>query len=660
MVSLRLLPVLLLCCAPAFAGAAAPGVVELFAQEPAMSTAAVSPDGKHIGALQRFEKDGKQFLLIYEVANLSKKPVTLAAEPMDIVAFSWVSNERLVVRLRQDVGMLQEMGVDTRQAFRLATIDRTGDSDWLEIPRRRADRRSRVNRVLEQVSNASVFSLLPRDERHILIEYDDDKNGVSDIFKVNVKTGSAKRIVRNSKVTVVYLDEDEEPRLAIDNDVAKTAIIYLARLKGGKEWIEIGRTEPSIDSVSQSFGAFFQVGSPESNEFYVQSNHETDTAGIYIYDLEKRSFGELQFQHPSYDATGIRSLPDLSSSHGRRLLGFGYSGKSAGSVYLTDPKEKALYESLESYFAEQGDLNIQVISRSRDEHTMVVRVEGPRMPATFYLLNKGRMDLLGHSMPGLKPEMLSDVEWTSYTARDGTRIPALVTIPQGEGPFPVIVHPHGGPVARDFWGFDLWAQFLAHHGYLVIQPQFRISTGFGRKHLEAGFARWGLEMQDDLEDAITYLNGRGGLADTKRVAIFGWSYGGYAAFVGSQRDPNPFSCAIAGAGVGDLPYFRAWLADFGDFTEATYRKTIAGISPLEHVDSVDIPILVVHGDLDERVPVAESRKFVRQLEKYNKQHKYLELKGANHFFGTIYYRHWMQMFPAMLDWLDDTCGMKST
>ena len=288
----------------------------------------------------------------------------------------------------------------------------------------------------------------------------------------------------------------------------------------------------------------------------------------------------------------------------------------------------------------------------------MVRVDGPRTSASWYLLNrKGEINLLGSSLPGLKPEMLSDVEWTSYTARDGTRIPALVTIPKGEGPFPLVVHPHGGPVARDYWGFDLWAQLLAHHGYLVVQPQFRISQGFGRKHLEAGYGRWGLEMQDDLDDVIGYLEKRG-LADPERVAIFGWSYGGYASFVGSFRDPNPYSCAIAGAGVADVPYFRAWLADQGDFAEASYRKTIGGINPLDHVDSVDVPILVIHGDKDERVPVAESRKFVKELKKFNKQHKYIELKGANHFFGTIYYRHWMEMFPAMLDWLDNTCGLQ--
>ena len=281
------------------------------------------------------------------------------------------------------------------------------------------------------------------------------------------------------------------------------------------------------------------------------------------------------------------------------------------------------------------------------------------MPPSWYLLNDNRLDLLGRSMPFLTEDMLAEVEWVRYKARDGMLIPALVTPPQGGGPFPIAVLPHGGPVARDYWGFDTWSQLLAFHGYVVIQPQFRISQGFGRRHLEAGYARWGYEMQDDLEDAIIYLAKRK-LGDPDRSAIFGWSYGGYAAFVGSFRDPNPFRCAIAGAGVANLPYFRAWLGDAGTFAEKAYRRTVDGLSLLEHVSSVDVPILVIHGDIDERVPVAESRKFVRKPEEYKKPHRYIELEGANHFFGTIYYRHFVEMYPAMIDWLDNTCKLKAS
>ncbi len=626
---------------------------EAFAQEPAMSSAAVSPDGGHLATLQRFAKDGKQFLLIYDLGDMAKKPVTMGSDRMDIVSAGWANSERLIVRFRQDVDTLQRLGADTRQVSKLATVDRQGKR-WLEIPRRRADRRSEFSKTVQQFGGAAVFDRLPKDDDHILIYYDDDQNFVADIFRVNVETGSAQRVAKNSdRITITYLDDDGDPRLATRFDEGSEAIIDLARLKGETDWIEIGRTQANVDSASSIFGAFRLVGPPSSNEFYVLSNHETDTAAIYTYDLETRQFGEMQFMHPQYDATGVRTR--LDEERNDVITGFTFTGKGR-DVYLLDPKEKALYNAINGILP---DTRNSIASRSLDGNTMVIRAEGPRMPPSWYLLKDGRLDLLGRSMPFLTEEMLADVEWVRYKARDGMEIPALVTVPQGDGPFPLVVLPHGGPVARDYWGFDVWAQLLAFHGYVVIQPQFRISDGFGRKHLEAGYGRWGHEMQDDLEDAIGYLTDRG-LGDPGRAAIFGWSYGGYAAFVGSFRDPNPFRCAIAGAGVADLPYFRAWLADSGTLLEKAYRPTVDGLSPLEHVDSVDVPILVIHGDIDERVPVAESRKFVDQLKQYDKQHKYIELEDANHFFGTIYYRHFMQMYPAMIDWLDNTCSLKAT
>lgn len=626
--------------------------IEAFAQEPAMSDAQASPDGKHLATLQRLAKDGKQLLLIYELENMGKRPVTLGSARMDIASFSWANSERLIVRFLQDVDTLQRLGVDTRLVSKLATVDRKGKR-WLQIPRRRADRRRESAKFFEQFGGARIFSTLPKEDDYVLIIYDDDQNGVADIFKVHVETGSAQRVAKNSnRIEISYMDDDGDPRLATRFDEGDEAIIYLARLKGETEWLEIGRTVANIDAASSVFDAFRLAGPPSSNEFYVLSNHESDTAAIYTYDLEKHEFGEQQFLHPQYDATGVRAK--LDENKNSVIIGFTFTGKGR-DVYLVDPEERALYDAINGILP---DTKNRIVSRSDDGGTMVIRAEGPRMPPSWYVLHNDRLDLLGRSMPFLAEDTLAEVEWIRYQARDGTDIPALVTIPQGDGPFPIVVLPHGGPVARDYWGFDVWAQLLAFHGYVVIQPQFRISTGFGRRHLEAGYGRWGHEMQDDLEDAIGYLAQRG-LGDPGRAAIFGWSYGGYAAFVGSFRDPNPFRCAIAGAGVADLPYFRAWLADSGTLLEKAYRPTVDGLSPLEHVDSVDVPILLIHGDIDERVPVAESRKFVSKLKEFGKHHKYIELEDANHFFGTIYYRHYMEMYPAMIDWLDNTCKLKT-
>lgn len=628
------------------------GLYEKFAMDPQMTSVAVSPDGKSVGAVQRFSKDGDKFLLIYDTADLAAKPVTLSADPMEIMGFFWANDERLVVWFRQEVDMLEDLGVPTRQVFRWASIDKAG-KEWTPLPSRKLDRRSEFAKWANNLQAGGILSRMKWDEDHILLVYDDDSDLVADAFKVNVATGKAQMVFRNgARLRLNDVDSSGEPRLASIFDDGSDAIIYYARLKGQKEWLEIGRTEASPDSVSKSFGTLGFFNDETPNEVWVRSNHDANTAGIFAYDIASRKFKELLFRHPKYDALDVTTK--YIKGEGEVPVAFDHHGQGVEHYYF-DPEEKALMEAIDAILPETQNT---IASRSRDDKVIVIQAEGPRHPRTWYLLrDKTKLDELGKSMPALRPDMLSPVEWVSYKARDGMEIPALVTVPKGEGPFPAVVLPHGGPVARDFWGFDPWSQLLANRGYVVVQPQFRISEGFGRAHLEAGFGEWGLAQQDDIEDAAKYLVERK-LADPERLAIFGWSYGGYAAFVGAARDPNPFQCAISGAGVADLPFFRAELADSGDFLEKAYRPTVDGLNALDMAKSVDVPLLVIHGAQDERVPVAESRKFVARLKKHGKQHKYIEFEDANHFFGTIFYRHYMQMYPAMIDWLDNTCGLK--
>ena len=630
-------------------------VFEKFAMDPAMSQASISPDGTALATIQRLSRDGDKYLMIYDAEDLSKEPIRLAAKPMEITSFFWANNDRLVVTFRQEVDTLKdEFDIDTRQIFRVASIDRAGKK-WVQLPRSKKDRRSEISTIIDNFRNVSLLSRLRKDDDHILLLYDDDQNNVRDVFKVNVANGKTKLVYKGrSGLTIDSVDSDGEPRLASSFDSSADAVVSYARLKGEKKWIEIGRTVAGNDATSTVFSpqGFFSVNDP--NELWVVSNHDADTAGVFTYDVVNQEYKTLEFRHPRYDATGVTIKFDTEGV--AHPVAFSHHGKGPERYYF-DPQEKALTDAIDVVLP---DARNRIVSRSDDDSILVISSVGPKSPQSWHMLtNRSELVEIGKSMPFLTEDMLSPVKWIRYKARDGLEIPALVTIPKGKGPFPAVVHPHGGPVARDNWGFDLWAQLLANQGYVVIQPQFRISQGFGRNHLEVGYAQWGYTMQDDLEDAAQYLVEKK-LASDDQVAIFGWSYGGYASFVGSLRDPNPFKCAIAGAGVADVPYFRAWLSDFGSFTDKTYRKTVDGLNPLDMADSVDVPILVIHGDLDERVPVAESRKFVSQLKKYNKQHKYIELKGANHFFGTIFYEHWMEMFPAMIDWLDNTCDMKSS
>ncbi|CAN0492984.1 unnamed protein product, partial [Scytosiphon promiscuus] len=218
-----------------------------------------------------------------------------------------------------------------------------------------------------------------------------------------------------------------------------------------------------------------------SDVFYVVSNHETDTAALYTYDLSTESFEEMLFHHPQYDSTSVATVwrPEINRYE---VVGYVYGGASV-EVEFISPRERDLFDAID---AALPNANNNIISRSDDENFIIIRSDGPRTPPSYFLLtNKSQLDYLGSANPDLTADELADTTWEYFTARDGRSMPALITRPNGEGPFPVVMMPHGGPVARDYWGFDLWAQTLASRGYLVVQPQFRISSGFGRDHLQA-------------------------------------------------------------------------------------------------------------------------------------------------------------------------------
>ena len=292
---------------------------------------------------------------------------------------------------------------------------------------------------------------------------------------------------------------------------------------------------------------------------------------------------------------------------------------------------------------------------SDDLTIIVVRSSGPREAGAYYLLVNGK-DLvpLGRSFPLLEPASMADMEYVTYKARDGLEIPGFLTTPQsGKKPYPAVVLPHGGPWARDYLGWDRWAQFLANRGYVVLQPQYRGSEGFGQTLWRAGDNEWGQKMQDDKDDGARWLVAEG-MADPDRIAIFGYSYGGFAAMAASVRKNSPFQCAISGAGLAELRSFDK-ITFTNRFQRQFQNPTIGGMSPLDHVKEAEIPIFVFHGDRDQRVPVEQSRKFVRALKRAGKDVKYLEIVDLWHS-SPWWPQHHLAMFQSLENYLANDCG----
>lgn len=608
--------------------------LDAFAMRPAIQRVSVSPNGKHLGLLRGQSLNGDYLLEIYDTSNTKAKPVRLASEVMEITGFFWLNDDRLWVNFRQNLNKVQNKfsgGDQTRYRYRSYMINSDGTGKWKEVP---AD------------GQVSVVSLLPKSKNEILISYDSNDNRWPDYVRYNIKNGRKRTIMRGSnKFSGGFdVDYDGEIRIATSFDVGDLAVKYHVRKKGKKEWIPIA----TVNAMDRETFEILGFNPENENELFVQSNNGEDTAGIWAMDINTGAYVEKLFGLKSVDAGGI--ITNRKEGKRGQLVGFHYATSAPKRVYI-DETEKALYEAVQNLFPEHHS---RIISRSDDDNNMVIYVDGPKEAGSFYLLrNKSELSFLGARYPKIKSEHLSEVKYIKYKARDGMKIPAYLTIPKGKGPFPTVIVPHGGPWVRDNPGFDEWAQLLAHHGYLVLQPNYRGSTGYGLKHWKAGDAKWGYEMQDDLDDGMQYLVEKG-LADKNRLAMFGWSYGGYTAFTASTRENNIYQCVVAGAGVSDMNKISASLhGNF--FSRKVAGPFMKGVSPVEIVDKVNIPIFVIHGDIDRRVDVEHSRAFVKKLKKYNKDYKYIELKGADHFSNTLFYDHKTTLYSELLGWLGNKC-----
>jgi dipeptidyl aminopeptidase/acylaminoacyl peptidase len=322
-----------------------------------------------------------------------------------------------------------------------------------------------------------------------------------------------------------------------------------------------------------------------------------------------------------------------------------------------DMEEKALYESLEKKIQYAHQINIT--SRSRDGNIMIVYNSGPKDPGSYWLVKDGKAMKLASENPGVKSADLNNVEFIKYKARDGRMIPAYITVPKGKAPFPLVVLPHGGPHVNEVIGYDEWGQVLANSGYMVLQPQYRMSVGWGKSHFDAGYGEHGGAMQDDKDDGALALV-KDGLVDKDRIAMFGWSYGGYAALVATQRTPQIYQCAIAGAAVADPEksyYGRRGTDTPKALDDWAKRRGMIGWNPIKNVEKANIPLLMVHGDVDARVEYYHYTDYKAAMEKAGKTNaQYLTLKGADHFSRTLMFDHQQSLYSKMLDYLKNDCG----
>lgn len=622
--------------------------IEYWALRDVMTAAQVSPDGKHIAVLKIPNKTGNAVIEVYRVEDIGKsnaKPFRINADPMEFRSIFWVTDTNIVVGLRQKVR-------DRIEGFNRGVYE---------------NRLARLDIAKEKITNFGneswfVENRLPSKADSIIVSlstYKPDGAKISEPFRprsyweLDLKKGSKKLLIRG-KIALGQIEFDGEgnPWLARGFDLKKGELVWYKRKPGEKDWNEFYRQSEN------SFEEFRVWGFDENdrNIFFVSANNGNDKVGLWEYNVATKSFGELIYRRNDVNIGGIRAHSNLWTNY----------DSPAAVIYQTDKTHLEFFDGAEeanhNLFMSKipHAHNLRITSRSRDGQSLTLFNSGPRDPGTYYLFHKGEIQSIGSRQPLLESEHLADVEYTSWTARDGMKIHGFVTKPNGTGPFPLVVLPHGGPFVSEVIGYDEWGQVLANNGYMVLQPQYRGSTNFGLEYYQKAFmdgGQGGYKMQDDKDDGALHLV-KQGLVDKDRIAMFGWSYGGYAALVAAARKDQIYQCAIAGAAVADnlqqVNYYRDGIRGAQGIEQL--RMWDDSISPIKEAANVNIPLLVVHGDVDQRVPPLHAKKYIKALEKNNIPHKKLWLEGADHFYSTLFYNHQEDLYTNLLSFLKNDCG----
>jgi dienelactone hydrolase len=575
----------------------------------------LSPSGTKL-MIVRLGSDGRYFGEIRNVADIANGGLSFDAAPAEIRGGVWLTDDLLLVQLRE-------------------RRKRGSGSQWFQF-------NALFNAKGELIGKlpAEMPEVLGRDATTptvLYLAYDSTGDGSPDVHRFDALTGKSERILRGSNKRFGFLvDRNGAVRISMTFDPGSLEVTYHARAANGDSWDAINVYRPKERQTFQPVG--FLTEDPD--ELVVIANNGRDKAGVHIFSLSAKKIVRTLYQRDDVD------IDEVIRNRQGRVVGARYATDMPRIEWL-DPQAKAIAERAAPLLP---DRSLSVLDISSNGYALVRSSAATDLGSWYLAKPDGSFKALGSIKPEFKGKQLGIATMRTIKARDGLPIPLFVTKPAGvSGPAPLVVMPHGGPWARDVGGFDDWAQFLAAQGYVVAQPQFRGSTGFGNAHWRAGDGQWGSTMQDDLDDTAKALIASKEV-DPKRVAMFGWSYGGYAALVAGFRGNGLYRCTIAGAAVSDLNRIQALLSD-NPVSSLVQKPTIVGPSPVNRLKDANIPVFIVHGDEDTVVDVSHGRDAAAALKAAGKPYAYVEIKGLDHTSDRFNVAQRTQFFTTLAGWL---------
>ncbi|EJX07742.1 prolyl oligopeptidase family protein [gut metagenome] len=588
----------------------------------------ISPDGKHFSYMAPYRD--RMNLFVQRIGEETAVRITAETE-RSIAGYLWVDNERIL--------FVKDTGGDENYQLFGVNLDGSDFRAYTDFP----GVRTTIIDDLEDTPDMIMIGLNRRNPE------------VFDPYRLNYRTGELTQLAENPGNWQGWMT-DHEGRLR-----SVTAIVDGVNTQLLYRETEDQDFRPVLTTNFKESVSFLEF-TPDNKLVYAATNLGRDKVALVLMDPANCEELELLYENPKYD------LGSISYSRKRRKLLAAYcTGHKEPVRHFFDADEEALRQRIKAHFPNH---RVGVADTDKAEEKLLLYVGSDRTRGAYYYydVKEDQPVKLAELAPWLKEEEMVEMLPVTYTTRDGLELEAYLSLPLGytmenARQLPVVVNPHGGPWARDTWGFCSEVQFLCNRGYAVFQMNFRGSTGYGRKFLESSYKQWGQSMQDDITDGVEWLKAQG-IADPDRIAIYGGSYGGYATLAGVTFTPDLYACAIDYVGVSNLftfmqtipPYWKPMLEmmyeQVGDPDKD--REMLAAYSPALHADRIKAPLFIAQGANDPRVNKAESDQMVEALRTRGIEVEYMVKDNEGHGFHNQENR--FDFYRAMEDFLGKYLG----
>lgn len=600
-----------------------PVTLEALFREPEFRQVTLSPDGQHIAVT--LPEGDRTVLVVLKIGT--KKPLSRwdFGARQHIGNVYWVNNQRILFGVSEKKGSL-----DSRQPTPDLYASDIDGSRRIEIP------------------NGNTYQILGRTKEDPYVLWAQRSIEQAFLFKLDTRDGRTNTVASAPlEFGSFLLDHDEQVRYAIGrvkNNVLRTL------QRRDNEWITLSETELGGD------------------DFLSPIAFDADNRRVFMSSSEKGAPRKIILRDPQTGATEVVSqnavsdpISQVMSGDEKHMLAIEYQPDryTVDVINTQHPEGRAIAGLIKAFPNHSLDFG----NSSSDGRLRIFRAFSDTDPGSFYLfdLQKGTATFLLSSRPWLSPGSMATARPISFKARDGLQIHGYLTVPRGNQNtrLPMVVVVHGGPHGpRDNWGFDPEAQALATRGYAVLQINFRGSGGYGQAFERAGYRRWGTTMQDDLTDGVRWAVEQG-VADQDRICIYGGSYGGYAALMSPIREQALYRCAIGYVGVYSMPM----MLEKGDIPRSAFGRNYLkrvlpeseeeqkAHSPAFNVDKINIPVMLVHGGKDERVPIEQMDFLISQMKKAGKRPEQILVKPKEGH-GFQIPENNVELYTKMLDFLD--------